>query len=262
MQTLYCVTFFLLLLPTLQADPVSIEQFKKIGNPDDRMTIIERAPPEQQAELRRINLHIENLRIYGGEAGVTRAKENQAAKARGLGALEDLFSLEYTFRESYSSCVDTANEIAGMTKDEQVETATKLYVEDQVITKRRLAASSMIAHLAASPQAIELEARTQKVNGLIDSIQSKANANAGPSFHPITKEERTSVNQQVDQIYEQATKLPMLSPEQFKKEVDAVPEGDIYIKTTRVEGGSRIRLAAGACCPAHRAASSGLFQPV
>jgi hypothetical protein len=136
--TCIILLIFVILPHAWGADQVSIEDFKRITNPDERRTIIRQAPPEQREELKKIDLHLALLARWGGEDGFKATKETCIVRARGLGSLEDIFGVEGQIWTGYASGVLTADDKAGMPPEKRMDVEKKLTEEEDVRSKRLL----------------------------------------------------------------------------------------------------------------------------
>jgi hypothetical protein len=219
MKTIYTVLLILLLISHgWAANQVSIDEFKKITDPDERRTIIRHAPPEQREELKKIDLHLALLARWGGEEGYKAAKETCIVRARGLGSLEDIFGVEGQIWTGYVSGVLTADDKAGMPPEKRMDVEKKLTEEEDVRSKRFPIIHSLVYSIAASPEALDLDKRAGELG---DKLSARISWDGKSPYQPITKEEWTEVGKQVDQIFEEMQKLPKLTPEQVQKEYDA-----------------------------------------
>jgi hypothetical protein len=222
MKMTYTVLLFLLLLPRIWgADQVSIEEFKKITNEDDRRMIIAKAPPDQKAELKQIDLHMALLARWGGDAGFRAHKESFVARARGLGALEFIFGFQVDLWGSYFAGLTAANEKAGMTNGQQEEAEKRITEEEAAFHKRFENVHSLVFNMAASPEALAL---SKEAGELGDKLSERFSRNGS---NPVTKDELTQINKQMAQIFDEMSKLPKLTPEQLQKEYDSVTDEQV-----------------------------------
>jgi hypothetical protein len=67
MKISYVLLLFFTLCFAKATEKISIDEFKKIRSSSDRREVIEKAPPEQRAELRKIDVHLMLISIYGEE---------------------------------------------------------------------------------------------------------------------------------------------------------------------------------------------------
>jgi hypothetical protein len=225
MKFVHNMLLLVLAVPAISAsEPVSIDDFKKIGSPDKRREIIDRAPPEQKEELKKIDTHLDLVTRWGSEAGAKAARESEVAGARGLGSLETVFAAQVDIWEGFIAEVAAANERAGLRPERIAERERQLEGEEEVFRKRLPAIQSLIFHLAASPAALELEKRAEK---LAKEMRGRLSSDGKTPYHPITLKERKEFDGQIVQIYEEIKKLPQLTPEQAQKEFDAFPENKV-----------------------------------
>jgi hypothetical protein len=132
MKTIYTILLVLLILPrTWGADQVFIDEFKKISNGDERLKMIDQAPPEQRDELKKIDLHLRLLDRCEGEAGLKAARESQVAGARGVGCLQLIFGIQMQIWDSYIGGALIAAEKAGMTPAQQADVVKVLTEEKE-----------------------------------------------------------------------------------------------------------------------------------
>jgi hypothetical protein len=226
MKLLYSILLIGLSMVYCRAgDLISIDDFKKVKDPDKREELIQKAPPEQREALKKIHLHMYLLDYFGGEAGLKREKESYVAKARGFERLESLFDQQGNMWEEYIGAVDTANEKAGMTHDKMADAERELRIEEASIKSRLAAVHSLLFNLAASPAALELD---KKAGDLDEKIEKRLVSDGTTPNSPITKSERLEYDKQLDQTFEELKKLPALPPEQVQKEYNEFPEEKIY----------------------------------
>ena len=221
MKIIYGSFFILfLLLPAWAADTVSIEEFKKL-NQAERDKVLQQAPPEQKEELKRIDMHLELVEQNGGEAGQKAAKETYVLNARGVGYFEAIFNVQTQVWGFYVSSVLLASQNSGMPRERQASVGEKLLEEQNKIQKRLPVVHSLVFNMAASPQALELEKKVQK---LTDQWVKRISQDGATSCPPITRKERMEMDKQADQIFEAIKTLPKLTPAQAQKEYDDFPE--------------------------------------
>jgi len=200
---------------------VSIDQFKTITDADQRRKIIDQAPPEQRDELNKIDFHMRMVASVGGEAGFKAVKESSIAKARGFTDLEDVFTTQTQIWDDYMAGVDDANRKSGMTHKQTQEAWTKMQVERNVINNRLSAVHSLVASLAPSLQAFELEKKAERVN---QDMRNRFGPEGSSPKKRVTKEERQDFDKRMDEIYTELKAMPRLPPEQAQKEYDAFPD--------------------------------------
>ena len=69
--------------PSRASDAVSVKDFMAIKDPKERERIIERAPPGQQLELKKANIHLDALSHFGfSEDDLRYAKERRLSRER------------------------------------------------------------------------------------------------------------------------------------------------------------------------------------
>jgi hypothetical protein len=228
MKTLRGIFFVLLFAARVAgADPISIGEFKKITNADERRKLIDQAPSGQKEELERIDLHLALLARWGGEAGFKTHKEACIARARGFVCLVPIFDAYVNIRSSYMAGVLITDEKAGMKLEQLQEVEKKLTEENRSVEKWVSTVDSLVFNLAVSPEALELEKRAEK---MIEKLSSRTITDGSTPFRLITKEERMEVDRQMKQIYEEIKKLPKLTPEQAQREYDAFPDEKVSVQ--------------------------------
>ena len=226
------IYYYLVILLTLSsawgAEGISIEEFKKIASPDKRMEIIDRAPPEQKEELKKITIHLELVQSWGGEAGLEAAREREVIGARGLDRLGAIFSQQTMMWQSWIVRVGEANEDAGMAKKEIVKIEKKLMAQVDLLVRRLPIIHTMLLRMAPSPRALELETEAKKLS---NEMSQRESTDGITPFHPITKQERVEFDKRIETIFQEMKRLPKLTPEQVRRELDAMTDD-------KVRGGS------------------------
>lgn len=214
----------LLILPrTWAADPVFIDQFKKLDS-TAREKIIQQASPEQTDELKKIDLHMDLLLRWHGEEGLRIAKESQVSKVRGLGDLEMFFKIQSQVWDAYVSAALEANKKAGMPRETQIAAEEKFVNERDAFRNRFPAIHSLILNIAASPDALRLDKRAGQ---LAEQWSIRMLTNSERSYRPVTKTEWMEMDQQAEQILQEIKKLPKLSFEELQKELGAVTDDKV-----------------------------------
>jgi hypothetical protein len=223
-------SFFLILSflsLSLVAAPVSIEEFEKNTNEDERLKLIQQAPSGEREELQKINLHMVLLEQFGGEAELKAARETQVSRARGLGWLEDLFIAETGLCDQYLvAVVNKDRDKSGrIPADRGPEVITLMNKVEALRRDRQPSIHSLVFNLAPSPEAIELAKEAEE---LYDEWSKKYNLDGTHMDRPaITKEQLTEVDKQVDQIFAKMQKLPKLTPDQAQKELDGFTDDKV-----------------------------------
>ena len=206
--------------PARGAEPISIETFKQIRRKSERLKLIEQAPPSQKEELRAIDLHLDLVDAWHGEAELKQGREDYSVTARGLGPLEGVFDVQQMVWSYYVSDNSIANEKAGIPLKEQQRLEMEMHRGLDAAQSRLPVVRSLVFMTASSPQALELAKRCQN---WIDDKQKRFGVQAPPR-RPITREYLTSMDKECDEFFSAIKKLPTLTPEQAQKEYDAFPE--------------------------------------
>jgi len=171
-------------------------------------------------------IHKYYLRKYHGEAGLKKVRETQAAKVRGLGALEDVFHIQENFWEDYIAAVLIADEKAGVSIEKEQQDETQLKKEEDYLVRKRLdSVHTLVFNLAPSPEAFELEKRAKLLDIQMRGRQTEDSDT--PYQPPITKEERQAADKQLDEIYTELQALPKLTPQQAQAELDAFTDDKV-----------------------------------
>jgi hypothetical protein len=218
-----CLLYVVALARVRGAEPISIEKFKLLKYHGERQTLIDQAPPEQKQELKNIDLHLALLDVWGSEEGLKKARESQVAKARGFGAMEGLFIAQVQLwgQHVYDTETLTSHRAAGSSPRDREAEVVVLKEKLKNLTEKRLPlVHKMIFNLAPSPAALNLE---KQVEGLLSALHDQyhlGRIHPGQTPVVITKEELDQVDKKVDQILAQIEKLPTLTPEQVKKELE------------------------------------------
>jgi hypothetical protein len=224
-KTIYTALLILLISPHVWgAKPISIDDFEKITNEDDRRIIIDQAPPEQKEELKKLDLHMGMLSRWGGETGFKIHKETCITRVRGLGCLENVFAAYLNIRESYIAGVMITNEKAGTPLEQRQEIERTLREEEKAVNTESATVHSLVYSLAASPNALALNKSACK---LADALSNRTVTNGSAPYHLITKEERIEADQQMHQIYDKLQKLPKLTPAQLQSEYNAFTDQQV-----------------------------------
>ena len=220
MKITYCSLLILfLLLPTWGADSISIENFKKL-NPTERDEALQKAPPEQKEELKRIHIHLSLLERWGGEAEFKTEKESWISGSRGLGAFEGIFDMYSRISDIYVSTAWEALEKSGISSGQRLAAEKKLDAGRQAIRNRLPVVHALVYKMKASPEALALN---KKAEQLCMELSEKYKVGTSP-HHTITKDDVTVVGRQADRFFEEMKKLPTMSPEELQKEYDAFPD--------------------------------------
>jgi hypothetical protein len=226
MKTVYLVLSIVVLVSRgYAAGTISIDDFKKITNEDQRRLIIDQAPPNEKAELQAIDLHLGLLAGWGGDSGLRNHKETCIIKARGLIALEAVFGEYNNFWGGYASAMISADKRPGM-KPEQQKKIVKKWVKEELLAvgNRIKDIHSLVYHLAPTPAALEL---CNRAGALADQLAKRDTWDGSAPYQPITTEERKGIDEKIDQILDELHRLPKLTPEQLQKEYDAFTDLDI-----------------------------------
>ena len=221
--------FICLILASAKAtEPISVEEFKKTADYMKRQELIEKAPPEQQDQLRKIDEHILLANSWGGEAALQHRKESDAARARGLRRMEAAFTSYSATWVQYIAGVMFANKKTDMSVDRQVQILKDLDEEKATHVNNRFSlVHSLVVNMAPSPEALALEKKMEEYEEQLREQYEIEGRKGDKPF--ITKEQREAVDRQFDEFLEAMEKMPKLSPEKVQKEVDEVPEERIPI---------------------------------
>ena len=225
MKTKYFILLALLIaLRVWGADPISIEEFKKMS-PMEQTQAISQAPADQKRVLLKIKIHQDLVDRYRGEDGLRREIESDVAATRGLAYIEGLFGIYAQIWNQYLGDVWMANQKAGMTQEQIEAVEEKVRKEqDDAVVKRLPIVHSLAFHMAASPKALEFEKRAEQLsNDLVKEYLSDMSM----SRPPIARGELMKLKKQMDQIFEEIKQLPALLPGQAEKEYNEFPEEKI-----------------------------------
>jgi hypothetical protein len=223
MRILYSlILIFLNALPALAGNPVSVDQFKN-AELSERRKMLEQAPPEQKEDLKKLDTHLTLVDILGGEERLQHEKENDAARARGFGSLQSLFLVQTQYWSDYITGVSVANEKAGMPREAREAAETKLRKGWDALVERQSTVHSLVFNLAVSPKALELARRVGDISeNLVVSLRLFPSAG-----RYVTKQQIVKLDEEADQVYSELKKLPSLTPEQSRKELDSVSENTL-----------------------------------
>lgn len=224
MKTFYSILFLLTLLAISKgADPISIDEFKKMKYPD-QVKAFDAAPPEMKAKLLNIFAHSYLLQSLGGEEQLKNEKETRIIEERGLLWLEMFYETQDDLWQVYAGAAISASQRSGMPLEKQAEVQKQLNEESDAINKQFHEVHQLVFRVAASPQALEL---AKKVETRVDEIRKTYNIGQATPQIPITKEQITDLDKEADQLLEEIKKLPRLTPAQAQKEYDAFPDSKV-----------------------------------
>ena len=220
MKPVYPFILIFLFVQTAVAAPVSLEQFKQL-DADARRQALAEAAPEQKTELEKIDLHLKVLQHYGSEQAVREEKGREVAIDRGFAGLDSVVGEYNNLWSFYVLGVVHANERMGMEADRRAAIEQRLLDEEAIHVNRFKDIYALVAGLAVSPQSSALEA---KAKVLRTQFRQRYGAEGGPQSRPVTLEELTLAEKQIDQMLIELKGLPKLAPEQVQREIDGFPE--------------------------------------
>jgi hypothetical protein len=226
MRKIYILIGALAMLGTAMADPISIEEFKKLQTEGERLGAMDRAPAEQKQALMKIHVHMSLVKQYG-EKEFRLLKEWAVAQKRGLLAMESIYFTQNSYWSSYINGLYDTYEKAGLTTEEQQK---KIGVDADAynaVVERGPVLHALAFKIAASPQALELE---KKVDALNKKWKEGLELILSTPGHFVTKEEMQNVDKQMDEVFQEMKRLPTLSPGDLQKEYDDFPEMLMYLK--------------------------------
>jgi hypothetical protein len=207
-------------------DLTAVQQFNKVTDPAARARLIAQAPPDEKAIFQKLDLiHKELLRRWGGEERLKRLRESQVARARGLGALEDVFHAQVNFWEGYIGGVLGADRKAGVSINKQQQDEVHLSGEEDLVRKRVSSVHTLVFNLAPTPKALELVKKAKLLDRQLTMRQTEDSVT--PHRPPITKQELEDSDKQLDLIYAELQELPKLTPDQAQKELDAFTDDKV-----------------------------------
>ena len=200
---------------------MSVEQFEKLSNPIDRKQAIDAAPPEKEDAFKRIDLHMTLVDDFGSERRLNYAKEQYAIQSRGLDGLASIFAAHQSLGQCYLSRILLSNQQARSNQEQLMKTWHKLKFERDRYVEKFLNTHALALKIASSPQAFALNKKAEDLNV---AMAKKMIMAVGSSPSLIADEEMTSFDKQVDEIFEEMGKLPVLTSAEVQNEVEQVQE--------------------------------------
>jgi len=221
------LTITLAFAPLLRAASISVEDFKKM-DPLDREKTIQQAPSEEQAELRKLDLHMLLVQGAGGEAGLKAQKERTAIRMRGLYDLEGILGTQMQLWDCYASGVLMANKGFKMPPKQQADAERKFLYEGEALRARTSQIHALVFNIAASPSALELEKKVESLDHALTERFDLSGWNGKSPRKPVaTKAQWDETFNEINQLIEEMKQLPKLTPEQAKKEYDAITDDKV-----------------------------------
>jgi tetratricopeptide (TPR) repeat protein len=147
-------------------------------------------------------------------------RESQAIRKRGLSCLEAIFAPYHNIYESYVAGTMEANQKAEMPLKQQQAIESEMRKKEDALDKRMANVHQLVFHLAASPEALELEKETEAV---IEKVNYRTITDGSTPFKPVTKDEQNDAEKQIDKLIDELQKLPKMTPQEAEKELNAVP---------------------------------------
>jgi hypothetical protein len=220
MKTTLIILLQIVLLQIAGADPVTIEEFRKMDIPSRRQAILE-APPEQKAELKRIHRHLLLVSELGDEKALEAMKESMMVHDRGLGGLVQPFVAQQVLRDAYiGEFVKENLENKSLTDSEREAKERAARKEYDSIALRGILVASLVFHVAVSPKAIELAKEGEAMKAqYLDEIEVPKGK--------LSKSELSDFDRKADEFFEKIKTLPKIPEEQLRAQSEAFDEATI-----------------------------------
>ena len=209
----------------LAAEPISIDEFKKLSI-TGQLREIDRAAPERRAELRKIHTHAALLVKYG-EEGLKREKERAVGGGRDHVGITRLFLAASEGWNDYLLRVILANEKkrSGATQKDQ-----KMMDEEEDAIQKKYDAAQARYGLACT--LVYLTASTPEVIARAMSAEKMSAQYLGDDWKPVrvfSEKELDDLDKITEELLAELKKLPRLPQEQLQREIDAYPEEYILL---------------------------------
>ena len=141
--------------------------------------------------------------------------------------LEIVLNTETQMWETHRTATCMENEKSGMSVEDQIEAENEMFQERESLGGREESLHAIILRIAPSPAALDLAKRVKKWNReMIEKYNLNGlypkNANVRP-----TKAEWKRAKKEIDGFIEEIKRLPQLTPEQAKSELDAITDDQV-----------------------------------